>query len=268
LKTAIGGVRTTGTINADRSFFTASVVLFLVSAALTIAVSTSMSQSSGVRMLSGWTMSTAWMRMPGHSWFATAVAFLGMWIVMMMAMMLPSLVPMLYRFRHAVIPTDGARLDRLTAMVAGGYFFVWTIIGILAFPLGAALASIEMREPAFARIVPVGVGVMVLIAGALQFTPWKSRQLACCREHPRQWLIPEPTSAWMHGISLGLHCSQCCGALIAILLVIGVMDLRAMVVVAGAITIERLAPGGNRVAWVTGTILIGTGLFLIALSLK
>jgi predicted metal-binding membrane protein len=51
-----------------------------------------------------------------------------------------------------------------------------------------------------------------------------------------------------HGVGLGLHCSACCGNLIAILLVIGVMDLRAMAVVTAAITWERLAPSGERVA--------------------
>jgi predicted metal-binding membrane protein len=63
---------------------------------------------------------------------------------------------------------------------------------------------------------------------------------------------------------LGLRCSQCCAGLTAILLVIGVMDLRAMAVVTGAITVERLAPAGERVARAIGVIIIGTGLFLIA----
>ena len=64
---------------------------------------------------------------------------------------------------------------------------------------------------------------------------------------------------------LGLHCSFCCLGLMAILLVIGVMDLRAMAVVAVAITVEHLAPGdGERVARAIGALVIGVGLFLIA----
>jgi predicted metal-binding membrane protein len=54
-----------------------------------------------------------------------------------------------------------------------GYFFVWTVFGMAAFPLGVALATIEMQQPALARAVPIAVGVVVLIAGALQFTAWK-----------------------------------------------------------------------------------------------
>src|SRR5437762_365165 len=71
-------------------------------------------------------------------------------------------------------------------------------------------------------------------------------------------------TAWRHGLRLGLHCSGCCVGLMAILLVIGVMDLRAMAVVAAAITVERLAPGGERVAQATGAVVVGAGLFLIA----
>jgi predicted metal-binding membrane protein len=66
-----------------------------------------------------------------------------------------------------------------------------------------------------------------------------------------------------HGLRLGLHCTSCSAGLMAILLVVGVMNLRAMAVVAAAITVERLAPGGERVARGTGAIVVGAGLFLI-----
>jgi len=70
--------------------------------------------------------------------------------------------------------------------------------------------------------------------------------------------------AWRHGLRLGLHCSRCCFGQMAILLVVGVMDLRAMAVVAVAISIERLAPAGQRVAIATGAVAIVAGLFLLA----
>jgi predicted metal-binding membrane protein len=60
------------------------------------------------------------------------------------------------------------------------------------------------------------------------------------------------------------HCSHCCAGPMAILLVMGVMDLRAMAVVAAAITVERLAPTGERVARATGAVVVGAGLLLIA----
>ena len=89
---------------------------------------------------------------------------------MMVAMMLPSLVTMLWRYRQAVARTGDTRLGHLTALVGMGYFFVWTVFGMAAFPLGAALAAVEMQLPALARAVPIAVGAVVLIAGALQFT--------------------------------------------------------------------------------------------------
>ena len=170
-----------------------------------------------------------------------------------------------------------------------GYFFVWTVLGMAVFPLGAALAQVEMQQPALARAVPIAVGIVVLIAGALQFSGWKARHLACCREAsalpwagrasdgetspkpppaaeagPGFTLPADAGTAWRHGLRLGLHCSQCCAGPMTILLVGGVMDLRVMAVVAAAITAERLAPAGERVARAIGAGAVGTGVFLIA----
>src|SRR5207247_7476409 len=143
-----------------------------------------------------------------------------------------------------------ARFGWLLALVGMGYFSVWTVFGMAAFPLGVALAMIEMQHPALARAVPIAVGVVVLIAGSFQLTAWKARHLACCREAPgRGRTLPaDAGTAWRHGLRLGLHCTRCCAGLMAILLVVGVMDLRAMTVVAAAITVARVAPAGDRVA--------------------
>lgn len=185
---------------------------------------------------------------------------------MMVAMMLPSLVPMLWRYRAAVGRTGETRVGWLIARVAVGYFFVWTAVGMAAFPVGVALGAVAMQQPALSRAVPTIAGVVVLLAGALQFTKWKACHLACCREAPgRGCTLPaDAGTAWRHGLRLGLHCSQCCAGLMALLFVGGVMDLSAMAVVAATITIERLLPAGERVARAIGAVIIGTGLFLIA----
>ena len=225
-----------------------------------------MSAMDGMPMPGGWTMSVAWMRMPGQTWPGAAASFLVTWVVMTVAMVLPSLVPMLWRYRQAVGRTGATRLAWLTALVSVGYFFVWTLFGMAAFPLGAALATLEMQQPALARGVPTAIGVLVLIAGALQFTAWKAHHLACCRQLPGRGrtLSPDAGTAWSHGLRLGLHCSYCCAGPMAILLGLGVMDLRAMIVVAVAITAERLAPAGERVARAIGVAVVGTGVVLIA----
>jgi predicted metal-binding membrane protein len=249
-----------------QAFFGVSALLFAASAALTIVWSASMSAMGEMPMPGGWTMSMTWMRMPGQTWPGAATSFLVMWIVMMVAMMLPSLVPMLWRYRQDVDGTGETRLGWLTTLVSVGYFFIWTVFGMAAFSLGVALAAVEMQQPALARAVPIAAGVIVLIAGSLQLTAWKARHLACCREAPgRDRTMPaDAGTAWRHGLRLGLHCSQCCVGLMAILLVIGVMDLRAMAVVGVAITVERLAPAGERVARAIGAVVVGAGLFLIA----
>src|ERR1700736_939709 len=133
---------------SQRAFFGVSALLFAASAAVTIVWCASMSAMGEMPMPGGWTMSMAWMRMPGQTWPGAAASFLGMWGVMMIAMMLPSLVPMLWRYRQAVGRTGETRLGLLTALVGVGYFFVSTMFGMAAFSLGVALAAIEMPQPA------------------------------------------------------------------------------------------------------------------------
>ncbi len=163
--------------------------MFAASAAVTIVWCASMSAMPGMEMPGGWTMSMAWMRMPGQSWSGAAATFIGMWIVMMIAMMLPALVPVLARYRQTIGKRGDSSLGPLTTIVGAGYFFVWTLCGVAAFPLGLALAEIAMQVPAVSRAVPIAVGVVVVVAGALQFSAWKARQLACCRALPATALL-------------------------------------------------------------------------------
>ena len=171
--------------SSQQAFFGVSALLFAASAAVTFAWCASMSAMGEMPMPGGWTMSMTWMRMPGQTWPGAAASFLGMWVAMMAAMMLPSLVPMLWRYRRAVRRTGRTRPGRLTTLVGVGYFLVWTAIGVAAFPLGVALAAVEMAKP--------GAGARGTVlgrcgrshCGLFQFTAWKARQLACCRETAR-----------------------------------------------------------------------------------
>jgi predicted metal-binding membrane protein len=107
--------------------------------------------------------------------------------------------------------------------------------------------------------------VVVLAAGMFQFSAWKVRYLAGCRQTlgRGRGLPATAGTAWRHGLRLGLHCCCNCAGLTAILLVRGVMDVRVMAVVATAIAIERLAAGGTRVARIIGAVAVGTGVLLI-----
>lgn len=250
---------------SSQAFLLVSALLFISSAAMTVIWGSPMSSMDDMPMPGGWSMSMTWMRMPGETWFGATLSFVGMWTIMMTAMMLPSLVPMLWRYREAVTSPVNVPLAYLSTIVGAGYFLVWTLLGVVIFPLGAALMALEMQYPVLARSAPLTIGIAVLIVGALQFTSWKSRHLAfcragqvCCHSFPA-----DVGAAWRYGMSLGIHCVHGCAGLTAILLIVGVMDLRAMAAAMAAITAERLAPDGERVGRVIGVVIVCTGLFLI-----
>ena len=161
--------------------------------------------------------------MHGTSETSTLGSFLGMWIVMMAVMMLPSAILMLWRYRQAVANAGAMRL----ALVGTGYFFVWVLIGALVFPVGVALKPVA---------TPIASVVVVLLAGAYQLTDWKAHHLGCCRRA----MSVGVGGAWQHGVRLGLHCARCCANLMVALLVAGVMDVRVMLVAGLAILVERL----------------------------
>jgi predicted metal-binding membrane protein len=173
---------------------------------------------------------------------------------------------MLLRYRKAVQKTSAGRLGWLTALVGLGYFLVWTIVGLAIFPLGVWLNAILMQYRELSLIVPLAVGIVVLAVSLLQLTDWKLHQLACCRELPfRGQTVPDDAStAWKHGLHLGIQCSRCSAGLMSILLVIGMMNLFGMAIVTLAITFERLAPASKWVTSTIGAIGIGAGFFLIA----
>src|SRR3954462_14635645 len=107
---------------SEGTFFGVSALLFGASAAVTIVWCASMSSMGEMPMPGGWTMSMAWMRMPGQTRPAAAATFLGVWVLMMVPMMLPSLIPRLGRHPPEGASAGAPRPDRLTAVVGLGYF--------------------------------------------------------------------------------------------------------------------------------------------------
>ncbi|KVD74673.1 hypothetical protein WS62_04370 [Burkholderia sp. ABCPW 14] len=241
-------------------------LVFAAGAAAAVASLASMPAMGEMPMPGGWAMSTLWTQMCGRTWAGAAVSFVGMWIAMMTAMMLPSVGPMLWRVARAAGWMREARAWPRAASVAAGYGFAWTAAGIVVYAIGAALAAVVMRAPALSRAVPVAAGAVVLSAGAFQFTAWKARHLACCRVAPgRCGALPERVgAAWRLGARFGFHCCCSSAGLTASLLVIGIMDWRAMAAVTAAIAIERLAPAGERAARAVGGVGVGAGAILIA----
>ncbi len=248
----------------DRAFFAMSALLFVTAVAGTIAWCGPM--AGGMPMPGGWTMSMAWMRMPGQTWLVAGVSFAGMWLVMMVAMMTPSLAAMLAGYRRASRGAGDEDLGRHTLLAGAGYFCVWVILGVVLFPIGVAVAGAEMRWAGLARAVPLASGVMFALAGCLQLTRWKTRHLLACRDAPG---CCDPVSAgaagaWRHGLRLGAHCLLCCSGFMLAMVVGGVMDLAVMGAVAVAITAERLAPRPVLVARLTGLVVVALGIAAVA----
>lgn len=252
-----GELRSRGLV--DRSLLTGSSLLFLVSALGTVAWCFSMSR--GMSMPGGWTMSMAWMPMAGQSWAVAAGAFLGMWGLMMVAMMLPSLVPALASYRRS-LAADGRWWP--TFLMGAGYFSVWVGLGAGIFPFGVGLSLAAMRWERVASTVPVATGGLLMLAGWIQLSAWKRRLLGRCRRSSAcSWGPPDARSAWKQGVHLGVVCVLCCAGFTLTLLVLGVMDVRVMALVAAAITLERLAPWPGPVARASGGVVLGLGLLVL-----
>jgi hypothetical protein len=156
--------------SARLKFYVSTALAFLTSVAATIYLCRSM--PGGMPMPGGWTMSMAWMRMPGKNWLGSGASFIAMWIVMMVAMMLPSLVPMLVSYQRSMNRWGTARCSRLTMLASAGYFMVWTIIGLAVY-LGHAMDSPRAICPCNVRRrfdacgVPATYGVENAPTGAL-----------------------------------------------------------------------------------------------------
>lgn len=242
-----------------------AALCFAASAAATVRRYAYMAAMSGTPMAGRWMLSAMWTPMCGQTWLHAAASFACMWALMMPAMMMPVLVPMLLRERAAWGALPPIRSGLLIVLNAAGYFLVWMLAGFAIFPLIAALAAGALRVPALAHAAPVAAGAVVVLASLLQFTSWKARRLACCREmHQGTWRSPASTRAALRrGMHLALRCGSCCGNWMAVLLALGVMDLRAMVMVTAAIAAERVAPCHGRVVRLIGFAGVAVGVAMM-----
>ncbi len=198
------------------------------------------------------------MPMPGGGLIAEGAAFMGVWAVMMVAMMLPSFVPALLGYRRLLREAHGRRLGTPTVLAGVGYFLVWACAGVVVHLLSVGLMTAEIRWPALGPFVPGAGGVALLVAGALQLTAWKTRQLERCRMGLLCGRAPSGTgwSAYRDGVRYGVHCCLCCAGFMLALMVFGMMDLAAVGGIAALITLERVARRPDRAARAAGILLV------------
>lgn len=207
---------------------------------------------------------------------ATALAlFTLIWGIGMVAMMFPSLVPLVYAVtvsaRKSAEDKQASKLfQRLivsarAALFIAGYVAMWTLVGV-AFYLG--IASFELAG------MPVGMGLfgfwagLVLVAtGLYQFSRFKQRALLECRS-PVSFIFTRwrngNAGAGIMGADYGLFCTRCCWVLMAGLLTVGAMSLPLMGLFSIIIFLEKIAPFGSMVSKLVGAGFISTGLFLLA----
>jgi predicted metal-binding membrane protein len=217
-----------------------------------------------MEMPGGWTMSMMWMRMPGQTWLTSGLLFLLMWLTMMVAMMLPSVMPVLSGYRRS--PAGEATPCSSTLLVAIGYFGVWTALGLATYLVCVSWAYATMHWSGLSRLVPVLTGLMLAISGAIQFSPWKMAALKRCRG-PLACAARQKTghgSAWRFGLKQGASCAICCAGPMLALLVLGAMDLAIMILIAVLIALEKLAPRPELVVRVSGAagLLLGVMIML------
>ena len=159
----------------------------------------------------------------------TVPLFVAMWLSMMVAMMFPAVVPMVLAHRM-VVRSRGEGMTATVSFVAG-YLATWTVIGVV--PLGAFLAFRGLSANAATdRWISLAAGGILIGAGLYQFTPWKGRCLRACRT-PFGFILEHDfgggaRSAARAGVSRGTWCLGCCWALMAVLLVVGLMNLTWM----------------------------------------
>ena len=231
-------------------FLTLSGLLVMASAAGTIHWSRTM--AGGMAMPGGWTLSMVWTPMPGETWAGSAVRFVAMWLVMMVAMMLPPLLPILAGFRR----------NRLAALSGLAYFSVWALFGALVYALGSSVARAGLEWPAVARLAPLATGAALLVAGAMQVSAWKARQLALCRACCAP-ASGDAAATLLHGVRFGMNCSLCCLGLMAVLLVGGMMKVAVVAAVAVAVSLERLGPRPVLLARAIGAVVMAMGALVV-----
>ncbi len=203
-----------------------------------------------------------------HAWGADNLAMLFvMWAVMMVAMMLPSATPMILMFgavNRRRAPDAGAFVP--TSVFVLGYVVAWSAYSVAAALAQWTLHRAALLSPAMVSTSPVLGGVLLVAAGVFQWTRLKQACLTRCRS-PLGFLMTEwragRRGALVMGLRHGLFCVGCCWVLMALLFVAGIMNLVWIAALAAFVLVEKLVPGGERVARAAGVLLVLAGVWLL-----
>jgi len=184
----------------------------------------------------------AWIALIAGTPMMDPATFLVAWIVMMVAMMVPSSAPMFLLYR--VSASDGPRGELRTLAFGAGYLLVWAVVGAIVL---VAQRVVDTALPMELR--PLGVATVLAAAGSYQFTPLKATCLRACQT-PADFLVRHWRGGALGplrlGIDHGLYCLGCCWALMAVLVAAGGMGLAWVALIALIVLVEKLVP---RAVW-------------------
>jgi predicted metal-binding membrane protein len=194
--------------------------------------------------------------------------FIGVWVTMMAAMMLPSVAPMALLF--ARVSAERRRRGRAfvsTWVFLGGYLSVWLAYGLIAYGLFRAVSALHLSMLSWHRQGPLIAGGAIVAAGVYQLTPLKRLCLHHCRS-PMHYVLGGWRTGRLGAVRMGAEhgawCVGCCSGLMLILFALGVMSIVWMLVVAGAVFAEKVLPFGDRLPRALAIILVIAGVWVAA----
>ncbi|QKP78824.1 DUF2182 domain-containing protein [Methyloligella sp. GL2] len=225
------------------------------------------------RMMSGWWLPLSAPASPMSGWSPAywLIAFF-MWVVMMVAMMLPSASPAV--LLHAQVlrrsKPDAPGQRAATAAFAAGYIALWVLFSAAAVLLHFALERAGLLSGTMSSRSALLSGGLLVAAGLYQLTPLKDACLRHCRG-PAHFLTqhwrPGLLGAFRMGLAHGAYCLGCCAVLMLLLFVGGVMNLVWIAGLTLFVAVEKLAPHGAAISRLTAILLIAAGLALIGANL-
>ena len=194
--------------------------------------------------------------------------FLGIWVTMMAAMMLPSAAPMVLLFDRV----SGERAQRGRASVptwifVSGYLATWTAYGLAVYGLYRLVAGFDIGFFDWDRGGPWVAGGAIAAAGLYELTPLKSVCLRHCRS-PIHYVLggwrEGPAGALRMGAEHGAYCVGCCWGLMVVLFALGVMSLVLMGIVAALIFAQKVLPFGERLPYAFAAAFVAAGVWIAA----
>ncbi len=199
----------------------------------------------------------------------SALLFIAIWIVMMVAMMFPTAAPMILMFSKIYTSKRQQELPFVPTWVfVSAYLLVWSLCGVVAYPLAVGIEQLAGQSMWLMENAARLGGVVLLLAGLYQLSPLKDICLSKCRT-PLQFILSSwhdgYGGAFRMGLEHGAFCLGCCWLLFVILFPLGIMNIAVMALVTALIFAEKALPIGRQISKLAGAGLIVYGVLIMFL---